>query len=402
MLDADHPAMERIQFALQKQIKGAYDLATLKLSEQSEELARQKRKREDVGVQLYQVQQQLAKLQMNLEKVHENHSIIAQLREQAEADLSNIKPTYKQKLAEVKDQRSKYDKYQSDLDQLNMTLRQVEAYNDQMKSEIAVTRRATYKAEESITALEGGKRGQDLLIDGLNEKLKRAQEELAQTEAQLLAQRTETGSAAATLKQAATEMEAINFERKQLLQQWKSALIGMQRRDEALQATEGALLKQREQEMALESEISGVKKLIRKEEERNEVLVSTESKLEAEERGVDANIKACAEKEEKHRERFAMLNKSLEQVRIPPRTARRHRRRRFDCDRDRCTAAPPERHHHGGLLPRSPRPPCPCRRVRAAAHCSDVALPSPARPLRLLLHPPSPVPRRLPRAADGR
>ena len=81
-------------------------------------------------------------------------------------------------------------------------------------------------------------------------------------------------------------MEAINFERKQLLQQWKSALIGMQRRDEALQATEGALLKQREQEMALESEISGVKKLIRKEEERNEVLVSTESKLEAEERGV--------------------------------------------------------------------------------------------------------------------
>ena len=33
--------MERVQFALQKQLKGAYDIAVLKLSEQSEELARQ-------------------------------------------------------------------------------------------------------------------------------------------------------------------------------------------------------------------------------------------------------------------------------------------------------------------------------------------------------------------------
>ena len=49
-------------------------------------------------------------------------------------------------------------------------------------------------------------------------------------------------------------MEAINFEKKQLLQQWKVALIGMQRRDEALQATEEALVKQREQEMALDAE----------------------------------------------------------------------------------------------------------------------------------------------------
>ena len=58
----------------------------------------------------------------------------------------------------------------------------MEAYNDQMKGEIAVTRRATYKAEESITQLEGGKRLQDEMIDKLNEQLKRSQEELALNE----------------------------------------------------------------------------------------------------------------------------------------------------------------------------------------------------------------------------
>ena len=39
-----------------------------------------------------------------------------------------------------------------------------------------------------------------------------------------------------TLAEAGQEMEAINFEKKQLLQQWKSSLIGMAKRDEALQA----------------------------------------------------------------------------------------------------------------------------------------------------------------------
>ena len=151
--------MERVQFALSKQLQGAYDLSQLKLSEQvrargrpvphasaparrapplpdarprltavfcaprcvcvpqGEELARQKRRREDVGVQLYQVQQQLAKLQMNLEKVHENHSIIGQLREQAEDDLQAIRPTYTSKLNEVKEHRNKHDAYQGELDQ---------------------------------------------------------------------------------------------------------------------------------------------------------------------------------------------------------------------------------------------------------------------------------------------
>ena len=45
---------------------------------QNEELDQLKKKREETGVSLYQVQQALAKLQMSLEKVHENQPIISQ------------------------------------------------------------------------------------------------------------------------------------------------------------------------------------------------------------------------------------------------------------------------------------------------------------------------------------
>ena len=314
MLDADDPIMDRIQFALRKQLQGAYDVALLKVSEQNEELTREKRRREDIGVQLYAVQQQLAKLQMNLEKVHENHAIIGQMREGAEDDLLKVRAAYEHKYKDAKEHRVKYDQYQGELDQLAMTLRQVEAYNEQMKGEIAVTRRATYKAEESINQLEGGKKVQDNMIDKLNENLKRAQEELALHEAQLMAQRGESGAADQTLRDAQQEMDAINYEKKQLLQQWKSALLGMQRRDEALQATEDALRKQREQEEAIEGEMLGLKKMIKKEQEKNEVLTQTVNKLGAEQKVVEAGLEESKMKEMAHHERFAMLNKSLEQT----------------------------------------------------------------------------------------
>lgn len=52
------------------------------------------------------------------------------------------------------------------------TLRQIEAYNEEMKNEIAVTRRATYKAEEAVQQLEKQKLSQDNLIERLQEQLK--------------------------------------------------------------------------------------------------------------------------------------------------------------------------------------------------------------------------------------
>lgn len=49
---------------------------------------------------------------------------------------------------------------------------QVELYNEEMKDEILVTRRATYKAEEAVSNLEKDKGRQDLLIDGLMDQVR--------------------------------------------------------------------------------------------------------------------------------------------------------------------------------------------------------------------------------------
>merc|ERR1740138_210838 len=121
---------------------------------------------------------------------------------------------YEGKKADVDEAVRRLGKSQDEMNQLNITLRQGEEYNEQMKAEIQVTRRATYKAEDHIKQIEKTKHKQDLLIDNMNEDVKRMTEQKALLDAQLVAQKQESEAAVATLREAAREMEAIEFEKR--------------------------------------------------------------------------------------------------------------------------------------------------------------------------------------------
>ena len=273
-----------------------------------------KKDREDTGVELYGMQQQLAKIQMGLEKMHDRFSGIKEERLEAESMLSGAKEAIELAKRERSLESDKVANFQSELDKLTSTLRQIENYNDQMKNEIAVTRRATYVAEESMSKMEKGKLEQDILIDNLQEALKRQHQQHQMYEAQLQAQKRETMVAQETLSEAQQEMESINFDKKQLVNQWKSSLIAMARRDEALQATEEALRQQREQEMAIEAEIQGYKGSIKKEQQKNEQIASVLQKVEGEQEFLKKQILTLNEKQEKSQKVYSGLEASLDQT----------------------------------------------------------------------------------------
>jgi hypothetical protein len=73
--------------------------------------------------------------------------------------------------------------------------RQVEQYNEEMKGEIMVIRRATYKAESTVQGLEKDKGRQDLFIDSLMDQVKRLQEEVVMSESKIGAQQGQTKEA---------------------------------------------------------------------------------------------------------------------------------------------------------------------------------------------------------------
>lgn len=94
----------------------------------------------------------------------------------------------------------------------------------------------------------------------MNEQIKKLNEQKALYTAQLTAQQEETLAAQQTLKEAAIEMDKIQASKKTLLEDWQKALQGMQRRDKALQAIKEAIKAQKDIEVQVQSEMSGLKK----------------------------------------------------------------------------------------------------------------------------------------------
>lgn len=74
---------------------------------QEEEVKRIKRTREDVGVDLYGVQQQLAKLQMNVEKTHDAFNESVQRRVEQEEDRLQVSNELEKRRRELQDQESR-------------------------------------------------------------------------------------------------------------------------------------------------------------------------------------------------------------------------------------------------------------------------------------------------------
>ena len=310
----ENPVIQPIQAALKKQLMESNLRVSAEVRDKESELSEVKIKREQIGVELYGVQQQLAKLQMELENKHGALNQVVATREKAQDNLVKLN----QQLEEAREieaaELRKLEKNQADLSQLEVTLRQVSNYNDELKGEVAVTRRATYKAEEAISKLEKAKTDQDIYIDTLNENLKRAQEQRALYEAQYASQAAETQAAVDTLRDATKEMETIEFEKKQLMQQWKSSLIGMRRRDEALSATTTAIHEQLDQDRNAIAEIGGFKKAIRAEQAENEKIMGVMNKLDSEAEWMRTKMKEHADERALLQERYELLKVSLNQT----------------------------------------------------------------------------------------
>lgn len=128
----------------------------------------------------------------------------------------------------------------SELVKIHDALKQLDLYQDELNSKIALTKRTTLKSEDVLKKIEIEKKRQDYYVDRLTEQISQLEEELQIFDYRLGIQQQETKTAHATLKDATTEMEAVQFEKKQLLSHWKSSLTALERRDQLLRSLEKA------------------------------------------------------------------------------------------------------------------------------------------------------------------
>jgi coiled-coil domain-containing protein 40 len=309
-----HPLMERAQKALTAQLKETQQRLQVQLQKKEDELKRAAVERETLGVQLYGLQQQLARVQISLENAHNDYNSSVDARLQEEELLGNLISNNAEEASLIEEHKKQQKSYAIELESLRETIKQIEAYNDEVKSEIAVTRRATYKAEQSMQQLENNKENQDLYVDSLNKQVKQLQEHSDLTMEQVELQKKETKDAKAVLQDTIDELELIASEKKQLMSRWTSALGGLSRRDEALaQATQTIKIA----ESAVHDydvQIEATRREIQIEQGKHEGLVSMRDRLENELQWVEENLTKIRVERDQLQERYTLLTKSLAQT----------------------------------------------------------------------------------------
>jgi len=309
-----HPLMERAQKALTAQLKETQYRLQVALLEKEEELKRQKQDREVLGVQLYSLQQQLARIQVSLENSHNEYNKIVDTRLKEEEILREVNRANSEQEEVVKDHKKQHKKYSSELESLNETIQQIEKYNEEVKGEIALTRRATYKAEQSMQILEKYKGDQDMYVDNLNKQVKQLQEQISVHVGQLETQKKEKEDAQAVLDDTIRELDLISSEKRQLMIQWKSALNGLSRRDEALAQATQALVAAETAVHDYDVEIDSTRREILQTQAKHETLVSIRDRLENELQWTEESLSKIKSERDQLQERYTLLSKSLNQT----------------------------------------------------------------------------------------
>ncbi|XP_051491101.1 coiled-coil domain-containing protein 40 isoform X3 [Apus apus] len=275
VLDPEHPHMRRFQAALKNYL--AKELEKVTLDFQELKMARKKGKgqKEELGVTLYGAQEQLARLQLKLERSHQHHAQMAPACQQLEEELQGLRLTQQKMCQDTDEERKKVSALQTQVENLALQLFYMQNMEQDLHHNILLMKQSAKKAEAEKFQAEMENKKQDLLVDSLTRKDYELQEQIALLEAQLVAQAEDTKATRQAVNEACMEVQAINMEKKRLMSHWDSSLAGMKQRDEACIAAQELLSKYRHDLKSLEVDIQGCRKAIRKEEERNELLVST-------------------------------------------------------------------------------------------------------------------------------
>uniref|UniRef100_A0A8C2V0J3 Coiled-coil domain 40 molecular ruler complex subunit n=1 Tax=Chinchilla lanigera TaxID=34839 RepID=A0A8C2V0J3_CHILA len=251
VLDPDHPLMVRFQAALKSYLNRQIDKLKLELKELEVANKQSRAQRQELGVNLYGVQQHLARLQMQLGKSQDRHSIAANERRQKEEELQEVRTLYTKTWEAANEEQKKLVALQMEMENLALHLFYMQNIDQDLHDDISVMKQVVKKAEVERMRAEVEKKKQDLYVDQLTTRANQLEENISLLEAQYIAQAEDTRLLRKVVSEASMEIDAINVEKKHILQQWATSLVGMKNRDEAHRAILEVILNRAETEASL-------------------------------------------------------------------------------------------------------------------------------------------------------
>lgn len=314
VLDPDHPKMVQFQAAVKKYLLKMKEKHEMSIREVDKPLKMKTQEKESLGVDLYGVQQELARQQMLLESAQDKYINLSNERMKNEAELDMKKNNFTKLFSEYNKCKKQVAQLQNEIENLGLRRFYMRDTKDDLGGDIKLLKRAADKAENDVLQAQVEKKKQDLFVDRLVEKVEKLQDDIAMFNAQYKLQVLETKNAKNLLHEAELQLMSINLEKRELQQYWRNSLIGMKRRDEAYMSTLSALRQLEEDDLTLDTDIIGYKKSILSEQEQNEKLTNIYNKNKKDADIVKEMLKQCRNKHETLKTRFSTHSRLLHET----------------------------------------------------------------------------------------
>lgn len=311
---ASHRLMNQVHGALKKQYLETNERLRLDLTVKKDDLKRLTNERESHGVKLYSLQQQLARIQHDLEITNNEYLGLLDSRVQVDEVVKELSAQNDEKKLLLNEYTKQEVKYNKELSSLNEAIRQIEKYNEEIKAEIALNRRQAYKGEQAIQELEKIKENQDVYTDNLTKQIKHITQQIQVYKDQISIQEEESKDSNYLLSETTKELELLANEKKTVLSHLNSSLAHLRRRDEALGQANETLVNAQTAVHDYDVEIDGVKRNLQKEQEKHESLVNMRDRLESDVKWVEESLQKLKSEKDSLQDRYSLLQKSLTQT----------------------------------------------------------------------------------------
>ena len=310
---SNNPAMQRVQAALKRQLERQREELDDEIREKKAQLTDAKRRREDTGVSLYGAQQQLAKLQNNVEELRDQYESISVEGEKVQNKLDINRETLADGEAKREESSKAARAVREEYGRLQKAIAQLEQVEEGQSSEIKLAQRAADKAAKGEMTAEETKQQQDLYIDRLQERAKALQDQQKVLQTQKDAQAESTTSALARVNEAQEEVDAVRIERKEIASQWSSAVQGLTKRNETFGMMQAAADQQQQDVITKDVEIESLKKLVAGEHRTHETLSGQLARIENDVGSVQRAASEVSKKNEKAKAEYSSCTRSLQE-----------------------------------------------------------------------------------------
>ncbi|VDP56417.1 unnamed protein product [Schistosoma mattheei] len=218
---------------------------------------------------------------LNLDNKHNEYAEYHGKYENAQNKLTTLREKYQTSVKTMLQETKKMHSMRDEVDALCLRLYYLNKAKEDVSGDLLVLQRAVEKVHTDLSKFEDEKLRQDLSVDRMQTKVDQLKDDITLYEAQIVAQEIEMNTSQNLLYEAEAQIVAINVDKAHLLTQWKTSLLGLQRRNEAYADLLAAYNKLKEELLVLENEQNAYKLSINKEQETHERLTGLQNKNES-------------------------------------------------------------------------------------------------------------------------